>query len=197
MANVRKEEFENKLHLGQTTSIICTPKGGQVWAIGVERSHVPGDVEEFDNVICEVDLVEPSVQDNLFTWTSKVLRSGMLRGLDCILVNGDWLAAWPRSRKEVEHYPTSDASNRQASLATEVFCTTVRLKEASLRQKFRIRWLELSDHNTVFFYRSAPIGHAEVRMVLFSMDSGKASGPNGFSISFFKGVWNVVGEDFL
>ncbi|KAA0062632.1 uncharacterized protein E6C27_scaffold79G001430 [Cucumis melo var. makuwa] len=169
MANVRKEEFENKLHLGQTTSIICTPKGGQVWAIGVERlhfeafirSHVPGDMEEFDNVICEVDLVEPLVQDNWFTWTSKVLRSGMLRGLDCILVNGDWLVAWPRSRKEVEHYPTSDASSRQASLATE-----------------------------------APIGHAEVRMVLFSMDSEKASGPNGFSISFFKGVWNVVGKDF-
>ncbi|KAA0067917.1 putative non-LTR retroelement reverse transcriptase [Cucumis melo var. makuwa] len=33
-------------------------------------------------------------------------------------------------------------------------------------------------------------------MVLFSMDSGKVSGPYGFSIGFFKVVWNLVGEDF-
>lgn len=74
------------------------------------RSHVPGDMEEFDNVICEVDLVEPLVQDNWFTWTSKVLRSGMLRGLDCILVNGDWLVAWPRSRVSVLCWGISDHS---------------------------------------------------------------------------------------
>ncbi|KAA0063934.1 uncharacterized protein E6C27_scaffold616G00740 [Cucumis melo var. makuwa] len=41
-----------------------------------------------------------------------------------------------------------------------------------------------------------PISQEEVRRVLFSMDSGKAPGPDGFSVGFFKGVWSVVGEDF-
>lgn len=41
----------------------------------------------------------------------------------------------------------------------------------------------------------APIGHEDVKRVLFSMDSGKAPGPNGFSVGFFKCAWNVVGEN--
>ena len=28
------------------------------------------------------------------------------------------------------------------------------------------------------------------------MDSGKAPGPDGFSVGFFKGAWSMVGEDF-
>ncbi|TYK26641.1 putative non-LTR retroelement reverse transcriptase [Cucumis melo var. makuwa] len=41
-----------------------------------------------------------------------------------------------------------------------------------------------------------PISRDEVRRVLFSMDNGKAPGPDGFSLGFFKGTWTVVGEDF-
>ncbi|TYK06470.1 reverse transcriptase [Cucumis melo var. makuwa] len=42
----------------------------------------------------------------------------------------------------------------------------------------------------------APISREKVRRVLFSMDSGKAPDPDGFSIGFFKGAWSVVGGDF-
>ncbi|KAL0549095.1 hypothetical protein IC582_013575 [Cucumis melo] len=53
-----------------------------------------GEMEDFDLAICDADLVEPSVQGNWFTWTSKVHGSGVLCRLDCILVNDDWLSAW-------------------------------------------------------------------------------------------------------
>ena len=37
MANTHKEKFEDKLHLGEITSITCVSKGEQVWVFGTER----------------------------------------------------------------------------------------------------------------------------------------------------------------
>ena len=37
MANVCKEEFEDKLYLAEMISIICNSKGEQVWVLGAER----------------------------------------------------------------------------------------------------------------------------------------------------------------
>ncbi|TYK23422.1 uncharacterized protein E5676_scaffold605G00030 [Cucumis melo var. makuwa] len=58
-------------------------------------SPIQVEMEDFDLAIRDVDLVEPSVQGNWFTWTSKVHESGVLRRLDRILVNDEWLSAWP------------------------------------------------------------------------------------------------------
>ncbi|KAA0049770.1 Exo_endo_phos domain-containing protein/DUF4283 domain-containing protein [Cucumis melo var. makuwa] len=52
-------------------------------------SPIQGEMEDFDLAIRDADLIEPSVQGNWFTWTSKVHGSGMLRRLDRVLVNDD------------------------------------------------------------------------------------------------------------
>ena len=42
--------------------------------------------------------VEPSVQSNWFTWTSKVHGFALLHRLDRILMNENWFSTWPSSR---------------------------------------------------------------------------------------------------
>ncbi|XP_022158199.1 uncharacterized protein LOC111024737 [Momordica charantia] len=41
-----------------------------------------------------------------------------------------------------------------------------------------------------------PVTSLEVWEVLFSMNIGKAPGPDGFSVGFFKAAWSIVGDDF-
>ncbi|TYK28312.1 uncharacterized protein E5676_scaffold600G001370 [Cucumis melo var. makuwa] len=242
-------------------------------------SPIQGEMEDFDLAIRDADLVEPSVQGNWFTWTSKNRRVVSFRFFNHWMEDPSFIEvvsrmwgrnegvsplvslirnlqhlkstirrhfgrhiqslseevrnakeAMDRAQREVKRNPMSDVLSRQAGLATEAFWTTVRLEEASLHQKFRIRWLELGNQNTAFFHRSVssrsqeicyrelspviddivqfrwseeccqalqvPISREEVRRVLFSMDSRKASGHDGFSVSFFKGDWSVVREDF-
>ncbi|XP_031737043.1 uncharacterized protein LOC116402131 [Cucumis sativus] len=50
----------------------------------------------------------------------------------------------------------------------------------------------LTNHDQVSQALQVPIGREEVRRGLFSMDSGKAPGPDGYSIGFFKGAWTVT-----
>ncbi|KAG7543362.1 Reverse transcriptase domain [Arabidopsis thaliana x Arabidopsis arenosa] len=43
----------------------------------------------------------------------------------------------------------------------------------------------------------APVTEEEIKKALFSLPSGKASGPDGFSKEFYVAAWNIVGSDFV
>lgn len=68
------------------------------------------DMEEFDMAIREADLVEPAVQGNWFTWTSKIHGLGLMKRLDRILVNDEGLSTWPNMRVNVLPWGISDHS---------------------------------------------------------------------------------------
>ena len=53
-------------------------------------SSVSGDIEEF---YLAIDLVEPTLHGNWFTWTSKVHGLGLMRRLDRILISDEGLVA--------------------------------------------------------------------------------------------------------
>ena len=87
-----------------------------------------GDMDDFDMTIREVDLVEPSVQGNWFTWTSKIHGTGMMRRLDRILVNDEGLSAWRNMRVNVlpwgifDHSPILVYPIHQRSPRVVSFC---------------------------------------------------------------------------
>lgn len=47
------------------------------------------------------------------------------------------------------------------------------------------------------FNLNRPMIEEEVSEVLKDMQNGKAPGPDGFKVDFFKACWNVVKEDIL
>lgn len=42
-----------------------------------------------------------------------------------------------------------------------------------------------------------PLSEAEIKNVLFSMPSNKASGPDGYPVGFYRAAWNIIGRDFI
>ncbi|XP_022159081.1 uncharacterized protein LOC111025522 [Momordica charantia] len=72
-------------------------------------SPVLTDIEDFDDVLLQADLVEPRVSESWFTWTNKHLRDGLiLKGLDRVLVNSAWFGSMPVFEVQVREWGVSD-----------------------------------------------------------------------------------------
>ncbi|XP_043697562.1 uncharacterized protein LOC122648415, partial [Telopea speciosissima] len=74
------------------------------------------------------------------------------------------------------------------------------IEEKFLKEKSRVKHIQLGDGNNSFFHKSmedliGPVANKEILEVVFAMKSSKASGPDGFGAAFFKHCWDVVGED--
>ncbi|XP_039158375.1 uncharacterized protein LOC120288459 [Eucalyptus grandis] len=46
-------------------------------------------------------------------------------------------------------------------------------------------------------YLSSPVSDVEIRDTLFSLATGKAPGPDGFNVDFFKHSWDIVGASVI
>ncbi|XP_038895804.1 uncharacterized protein LOC120083970 [Benincasa hispida] len=68
------------------------------------------EMEKFDGVLLEGDLVELGVIGNWFTWTSKLQGNGILWRLDRCLSNEKWKVAFPYSEVRVGQWGISDHS---------------------------------------------------------------------------------------
>ncbi|KAA0065355.1 F17F8.5 [Cucumis melo var. makuwa] len=213
-----------------------------------------GEMEDFDLAIRDADLVEPSVQVNWFTWTSKqnsrvvsfrffnhwledpsfievVARMwgrhegvsplvSLMRNLQRLkptlrrhfVAKQAWLLRpsgqqldWrkPLFVRNPELDVDSDGS-RISSHDGVVHLVVNYFRNSLGSQKIGYRELSPVIEDIVQFRWSEeccqalqiPTIREEVRRVLFSMDSGKAPVPDGFSVGFIKGAWSVVGEDF-
>ncbi|GJV28077.1 sodium/hydrogen exchanger 6 [Tanacetum coccineum] len=98
-------------------------------------------------------------------------------------------------------------------------------EERLLQQKAKVEWLKAGDSNTSYFHKIVKskcarnrieivsnssnnfydgnqadcmvrdVTDDEIKSVMFSMGDDKASGPDGFTVAFFKKAWDVVGGD--
>ncbi|KAA0037609.1 kinesin-13A-like [Cucumis melo var. makuwa] len=150
-------------------------------------SPIQGEMEDFDMAIRDADLMEPSNGRVVSFW----FFNHWVKNLSFIEVG---YRMWGR------HEGTSSASVRRCAMQRRPWIV---LKER-LEEAFFVRSpgfnVDLDDsmvsfHDGVFRWSEkcyqglqVPISRGEVRRVLFSMDSGKAPGPDGFSVGFFKGV---------
>ncbi|XP_043696705.1 uncharacterized protein LOC122647340 [Telopea speciosissima] len=80
-------------------------------------------------------------------------------------------------------------------------------EEKFLKEKSRVKHIQLGDGNNSFFYKSRGLSQAhqesltrrisnkEIMEVVFVFKNSKAPGPDGFGAAFYKHSWEIVGED--
>ncbi|XP_038885762.1 uncharacterized protein LOC120076053 [Benincasa hispida] len=129
------------------------------------------EMDKFDGALLEADLVEMGVTEVKPPPTYRYFSHWMEADGFIDTTRSVWRRSedvshmvakqiMEATQAELERDSVFESMCSEVARATEVFWLVARLEEASLRQKAKVRWLELGDMNTTFFHRCVHSRHS-------------------------------------
>nr|XP_043615884.1 uncharacterized protein LOC122587785 [Erigeron canadensis] len=124
-------------------------------------------------------------------------------------------------QKALDKDPHNSVFRDDEAIVLKAFNDALLTDERFLKQKAKIEWLRVGDSNSAYFHKvvkgktaqnhiesimdsngrlqamdmSREVTDEEVRKTIFSMGDDKSPGPDSYSAAFFKGAWNIIGEE--
>nr|GEV87407.1 methylenetetrahydrofolate reductase 1 [Tanacetum cinerariifolium] len=147
-------------------------------------SRLNATMYDFKACVNNIEVMDINSSGLHYTWNQKPRgRGGILKKLDRIMGNMDF----------VDSYPANVKAFTKAKLDEEHF----------LKQKAKIKWLDVGDSNSAFFHKFVKSRNRscrievihEIKSAMFSIGDDRAPGPDGFTSAFFKKSWDIVGDD--
>ncbi|XP_020249117.1 uncharacterized protein LOC109826498 [Asparagus officinalis] len=136
------------------------------------------DTKDFKQFIEDCNLLHLKTIGCFFTWNNKQdSTTRVWSRLDRALVNDSWFLEYNSSHVE---FLSPCFSNHSPAL--------VSIYEDNVKE-----WTILTDIQARNL--SSPVTKEEIRLAVFSIPENKAPGPDGYSSSFYKSAWSIVGDD--
>ncbi|XP_071694395.1 uncharacterized protein [Rutidosis leptorrhynchoides] len=140
-------------------------------SIGVDESTSGASrmtiaMREFKECIDTLQVEDLNYPGINYTWNqSPNEMNGMLKKIDRVLVNAAFLSTYPQAYDHANRVHV-DPSSFTSKLSREMAANMIR-----------------------------PVTNEDIKLAMFGIGEDKASGPDGYSSSFFKKAWDVVGDE--
>ncbi|XP_022876956.1 uncharacterized protein LOC111395190 [Olea europaea var. sylvestris] len=95
----------------------------------------------------------------------------------------------------IQHSPLDSSLHREEARLQKEFCELSRAEEGFLRQKSRVKWLNLGDQNTAFFFKVLKSHYGKSKMVSICKDDGtRVEEPHEISEVIVAFYQNLLGQ---
>nr|GEV17696.1 hypothetical protein [Tanacetum cinerariifolium] len=116
-------------------------------------------------------------------------------------------------QKALDLYTTDLNIREEKGIYVQEFNEAKLDEERFLKQKVKIKWLEVGDSKSAYFYKSVKrlflktvseasfshmvrqVTNMEIKAAMFGIGDDRPPGSDGFTPSFFKKGWDIVGKD--